>query len=155
MTEYPRSQPIKDGSDEVRRDYDQALVSPELRPGVWWTRYRESTSSCGNCIDTIRSTLLALPVLVGMTALAPARGHDWYPNDCCHDIDCAPVESMVRLVPAGGGESQIIVASKHGKASVPLDFPVRESKDSRMHVCLRRQDSGGMDLICLFMPPGM
>ena len=110
---------------------------------------------CGNRIKAIRSALVALPSLVGMAALAPANGHDWYPQDCCNGMDCAPVESVVRLVPAGGGKSQIVVASKHGKVSVPLDFPVRESKDSRMHVCMRRHDSGDMDLICLFVPPGV
>src|SRR4051812_40878707 len=101
------------------------------------------------------AALVALPALVGAAALGPAKGHDWYPKDCCNDMDCAPVESIVQLVPAGGGTSRIIVTSKHGKAAVPLNFPVRDSKDSRMHVCMRRHDSGDMDLVCLFMPPGV
>jgi hypothetical protein len=106
-------------------------------------------------MKTIPAALVALPVLLGTAAVAPAKGHDWYPKNCCNDMDCAPVESIVELVPAGRGASQIFVTSKHGTTTVPLNFPVRESKDSRMHVCMRRHDSGDMDLICLFMPPGM
>jgi hypothetical protein len=97
--------------------------------------------------------LITLSLLAGKAVLAPANGHDWYPNECCNTMDCAPVESIVRLVPAGGGAPQLIVTSKYGKAILPHDFPVLESKDSRMHVCMRRHDSGDMDVICLFVPP--
>jgi hypothetical protein len=106
-------------------------------------------------MKTIRSALVTLLVLAGTAALSPTTGHDWYPKVCCHDMDCAPIESIVRLVPAGGGAAQLIVTSKHGKAIVRQDFPVRESKDSRMHVCMRRHDSGDLDVICLFVPPGV
>jgi hypothetical protein len=104
-------------------------------------------------MKTFRSVLLALSFL-GTTADLPANGHDWYPKECCHDMDCAPVESIVRYVPASGGAPQFIVTSKHGKAIVPRDLPVRESKDSRMHVCMGR-DTFHMYVICLFMPPGV
>ena len=105
-------------------------------------------------MKTIGSAFVALSVLAGTAALVPAKGHDWYPLECCNHMDCAPVESIIRLVPAGGGAPQLIVSSKHGKAILPQDFPTRESKDSRMHVCMRRHDSGDMGVICLFMPPG-
>ena len=50
-------------------------------------------------------------------ATAPSAGaHDWYPHECCHDKDCAPVESMTRIVPAGDGTPYMVVTSKHGKA---------------------------------------
>ena len=89
-------------------------------------------------------------------ALTPnhMRGIYWYPLECCHAQDCAPVQSWARLVSAGGGVSQLIVTSKHGTAIVPNDLPVRESKDSRMHVCMRR-DLDYVEVICLFMPPGV
>ena len=98
---------------------------------------------------------VALSVLAGTAVPAPVNAHDWYPLECCNHMDCAPVESIVRLVPAGGGAPQLIVTSKHGRAILRQDFPARESKDSRMHVCMRRHDSGDMDVICLFMPPGV
>jgi hypothetical protein len=104
-------------------------------------------------VKTFGSALVALSILAGMAICTPVNGHDWYPLECCHAQDCAAVESSVRLVPAGGGVSQLIVTSKHGTAVVPNDLPVRESKDSRMHVCMRR-DLDYVEVTCLFMPPG-
>jgi len=43
---------------------------------------------------------------------------------------------------------QLVVTSAVGTAIVPHDFPVRESKDGRMHVCI--QD---VWIVCLFVPP--
>ena len=102
-------------------------------------------------------TLLALSALWGTASFShePAHAHSWYPKDCCHDEDCAPVESVVRIIPTGGGTPQLIVTTKRGTTLVPLDFPVRESKDSRMHICVRADPYGGKDVMCLFMPPGM
>jgi hypothetical protein len=34
-------------------------------------------------------------------------------------------------------------------------LPLRESKDHRMHVCMRPSLYGGMGVICVFMPPSM
>ena len=52
------------------------------------------------------------------------------------------------VVPIGGGLPQLVVTSAIGTAIVPHDFPVRESKDGRMHVCI--QD---VWVVCLFVPP--
>jgi len=35
----------------------------------------------------------------------------------------------------------------------PRRFPRRESKDNQMHACMRPGPSGGMRLICIFLPP--
>ena len=113
-----------------------------------------SKEAFGNHSRTIRSVLAALPLLVGMAALAPANGHDWYPKECCQDKDCAPVENMTRIAPADGGDAYVVVSSRHGKAVLRRNFPLRESKDSRMHVCLGHYDTGDKEIICIFMPPG-
>jgi hypothetical protein len=108
-------------------------------------------------IRTIISALVALGVLGGTTLLCctSASAHSWYPKECCNDMDCAPVESMTRLVPAGGGLPQLVVTSKHGKAFLPRDHPVRQSQDGRMHVCMRHDPFGEMEVICFFVPPSM
>jgi hypothetical protein len=82
-----------------------------------------------------------------------APAHSWYPKECCNENDCAPVVSFRRLVPIGGGLPQLVVRSRHGTAVVPDDFPVRVSKDGRMHVCMRQNELGTWDVMCLFMPP--
>jgi hypothetical protein len=106
-------------------------------------------------MNTVNSSLILLSVLDSLLCLTPATAHGWYPRECCHDTDCAPVESILPLVPMGGGTLQLIVTSKHGRAIVPQDFPMRESKDSRMHVCMKRYDAlGEMEVNCLFIPPG-
>jgi len=97
----------------------------------------------------LRRLLPFLAALVVMPAPRPALGHSWYPHECCHDQDCAPVD-QVQSVPELDG---IIVSSKIGTALVPATFPKRESKDNRMHVCLRKSQSGENKVICLFLPP--
>jgi hypothetical protein len=82
-----------------------------------------------------------------------AQAHDWYPAECCNGNDCAPVESVGRLVPAGRGEPQWIVTSKHGTAKVPDNLSIRTSPDARMHACMVYDPFGDLVVICLFMPP--
>jgi hypothetical protein len=86
--------------------------------------------------------------LLSLLVATPAVAHDWYPLECCHGIDCAPVEHVEITQNA-----TMIVTSKHGSAVVPATFPRRESKDNRMHVCMRPGEAGAMRLICIFFPP--
>lgn len=78
----------------------------------------------------------------------PVSAHDWYPIECCHGMDCAPVEKVE--VQEG---TSLVVTSRHGTGIVPATMPRRESKDSRMHVCMRPSSAGGMRIICVFLPP--
>src|SRR2546423_1322939 len=88
-------------------------------------------------------------------ATAPsASAHDWYPDECCQVKAVAPVGSMPRIAQAGGGTSYMVDTSKHGKAILRRDFPTRETKDSRMHVCMGQYDPGEKEVICIFIPPG-
>ena len=99
-----------------------------------------------------------------LAAATPAAAHDWYPMECCHAMDCASVEkveilqgpamaSMLGATTSTPMSSSMLVTSKHGTVIVPANFPRRESKDHRMHVCMRPGEGGNMRLICIFMPP--
>jgi hypothetical protein len=111
-----------------------------------------------------------------LMAAMPAAAHDWYPIECCHSLDCAPVDKVEILDTPGTANligtsavaalpSAMRVTSKLGTVVVPADFPRKESKDSRMHVCMRPATSAAqtpnpdgsrpMRLICIFMPPAM
>ncbi len=103
-------------------------------------------------------------LLAFLLAASPAAAHDWYPMECCHEQDCAPVD-RTEVVPTpttatpngltAVGQSTLMVTTKHGTALVPANFPRRESKDSRMHACMMPGADGQMQLICIFMPPAM
>jgi hypothetical protein len=99
-----------------------------------------------------------LPVIVAAAALAAGAGiaqaHDWYPVECCHATDCAPVDAVGQFVPTGGGIPQLVVTSRHGTAIVPQNVPRQASKDGRMHVCMRSL-RGTMYVLCIFIPPSM
>ena len=98
--------------------------------------------------------LVVLSIAAGAAAVGSANGHDWYPKDCCHDMDCAPVESMGWLAPMRGSGPRLIVTSKHGKAIVRQGVSIRPSNDHRAHVCMQRYDPlGEMEVTCLFLPP--
>lgn len=98
-----------------------------------------------------------------LVAATPAAAHDWYPSECCSGTDCAPVEKVEILSapmmafmfgpgaapPAPG---TMAVTTKHGTVVIPQNFPRRESKDGRMHACMR-PEGNGMKLLCIFMPP--
>jgi hypothetical protein len=102
-----------------------------------------------------------------LAAATPAAAHDWYPMECCSGLDCAPVEKVEILSPpamasmltapaqAAPQVSGMMVTTKHGSVVVPANFPRRESKDHRMHACMRPAQGGTMRLICVFMPPAM
>jgi hypothetical protein len=83
-------------------------------------------------------------------------------------VDCAPVDKVeiVALPPlsdvltataktAPALPGAMLVTTKHGSVLVPANFPRRESKDNRMHACMRPGDGGAMRLICIFLPPAM
>jgi hypothetical protein len=101
-----------------------------------------------------------------LAAATPAAAHDWYPMECCHSMDCAPVEK-VEMIPGPGIASLLsspaqasalgamLVTTKHGSVVVPANFPRRESKDHRMHACMRPGQGGTMRLICIFLPPAI
>ena len=101
-----------------------------------------------------------------LAVATPVLAHDWYPLECCHGMDCAAVERVelmptptaseaggMSLVPGSLPPGAMAVTTKHGTAIVPANFPRRESKDHRMHACMRPGEGGRMRLICLFMPP--
>src|SRR4029453_5146388 len=100
-----------------------------------------------------------------LAAATPAAAHDWYPMECCHSMDCAPVEKAEMIPrpgmatpptsPAQASLGEMLVTAKHGSVVVPANFPRRESKDPRMHVCMRPGQNGSMRLICIFLPPAI
>jgi hypothetical protein len=92
-------------------------------------------------------------------------------------MDCAPVDSVeilpttaiASMLPATAPSAppqaslpgslpeagSMVVTTRHGSVLVPANFPRRESKDHRMHACMRPGEGGAMRLICIFLPPGM
>jgi hypothetical protein len=103
----------------------------------------------------LMAILVTLSILATVVHLSssPAVAHDWYPIECCNVRDCAPIENVSWSVPTGAGMRQLVVTSKHGTVTIPNDFPVRQSKDGQMHVCMRQNEFGGWDAMCLFLPP--
>lgn len=95
------------------------------------------------------SEILALAALTLLAAPSEGKAHDWYPYECCHDIDCAPVTRVERSDSGG-----MVVTSQHGIVFIPDSMMRRESKDARMHVCMR-PGLNGMRAICIFVPPLM
>ena len=108
-----------------------------------------------------RSYLSRAGACLILTASVPSlvtsgNAHDWYPEECCHAKDCAPVESWAFAKTVQRGKlPQISVTTKHGTAIVPQDLPRRESKDNRMHACMRSGWGTGVKrIVCIFLPPG-
>src|SRR5215813_258087 len=88
--------------------------------------------------------------LIGLILMVPAAAaHEWYPRECCHNLDCAPVE-RAELLPDGS----LRLTSRVGTTVVPASFPRQESPDNQMHVCMARfSHLDDMRPVCLFVPP--
>jgi hypothetical protein len=95
-------------------------------------------------------------LLVGRGAwVTPGHAHDWYPMECCHEQDCAPVISATSEVEATADAlmpAQLVVTTKFGTVAVPHGFERKPSPDGRMHACIRKDGNGDLWLICFFVP---
>jgi len=88
---------------------------------------------------------IIVPALLMTSAVA---AHDWYPRECCHKLDCAPVD-RAELLPNGS----LRLTSKVGTTVVPASFPRQQSQDHQMHICMARfSHLDNMHPICLFVP---
>lgn len=112
-------------------------------------------------------TLVAALLFLVTAALA----HSWYPPECCSGQDCSEVVDWRRIPspdPTKLPSMEVTIELKHTDYSkipnvvntnrytaiFPPDFPIRESKDNKMHACMRYFEYPPSPL-CLFVPPGM
>ena len=83
--------------------------------------------------------------LVGLFRSAPSLAHNWYPLDCCSNIDCRALVEIkgetVTEVPEGWRlwDSRIIGRNR-----------ARPSPDSQFHLC----ETLSKSILCFFVPPG-
>jgi hypothetical protein len=111
-------------------------------------------------VVSLGTGLIALWFAVSITS---AHAHDWYPIECCHSRDCAPVTDVTNVAgasydatgkPIGNALPMMVVTTKIGTAVVPPDLPRRMSPDNQMHACMLNMPLGRR-VICIFMPPEM
>lgn len=87
-----------------------------------------------------------------------AKAHDWYPIECCSGMDCAPVDGVQYMQPIDASSKlpRLVVTTKIGTTIVPADAKWRESKDGKMHACIKPHDKNPTtNFICIFAPPTM
>lgn len=95
--------------------------------------------------------LLAVCVIAVPAVSSGATAHSWYPTECCHNDDCAPVD---RVDNSNG--NAMVVTTRHGTATVPETLTRRESRDEKMHVCMRPSVfNSQMRVLCIFVPPAI
>lgn len=85
--------------------------------------------------------VLFVLVLAFLMIAAPARGHSWYPPECCGGNDCEPIaETRVRVVPGG-----YLIDGKHFVETARA----RVSQDGDYHACWHPTPD---NLWCFFRP---
>lgn len=101
----------------------------------------------------LKSSMLFVAITVATVFAALAAGApSWYPDACVAVDLCAPVDNVSWQTPVDGSTPQLFISSPHGKAFVPKNFPVQQSKDERIHVCLRYDPFGDLEVTCLLVP---
>jgi hypothetical protein len=89
---------------------------------------------------------------VAVLAAIPVQAASWYPPNC-HFVDyCAAVDRVTWSLPENAAAPRLIFASLHGEAAVQRNFTVHESKDGRVHVCMRYDAFGDLEVTCLLVP---
>lgn len=79
-----------------------------------------------------------LGAIVFVLAITRADAHSWYPVECCHDRDCAPVKSSdVEEGPDGyfyrlTGE---FIARKNTRVSMDEDFHLCRNEHTNLILC--------------------
>lgn len=85
--------------------------------------------------------------LVMANMVSPARGHSWYPRECCSNRDCMPAD---RVETDDRGDLRVTVGKK--RIWVPQGFEIRPSRDNRIHICFHVDEHDFLMPLCLFIP---
>lgn len=80
-------------------------------------------------------------VFLVLASAVATFAHSFYPVECCHDRDCAPIDES-RVKPGFAG---YVVDGKH---YVPMS-QVRQSPDGQYHACFPNTET----LKCFWAPP--
>ena len=98
-------------------------------------------------------TILLAAVLLLLFWSPSSNAQNWYPNACCPDYACAPVDKFRWIGTETNPQALLWLKSKFGQALIRGDFPHQHSKDGRMHVCMMYDSFGDQKVTCLFLPP--
>lgn len=98
--------------------------------------------------DTAISLFVVILFICGWAM--QARGHSWYPAECCGDQDCAPVDAVTFVASDAAKLPIMVVSTKWGTKAVDERTKRYESKDGRLHACIYQGR-----VLCLFLPPGV
>src|SRR5512139_2038770 len=90
--------------------------------------------------------------LGSFTMHAASSAPSWYPPECRAIDYCASVEHVFWTPPIEGRNPQVNITSLHGTATIQREFIVRASQDARMHVCMRFDPFGDLEVTCLLVP---
>ena len=94
-------------------------------------------------------------VVLGLSSIAldaAWSAPSWYPRECAAIDYCANVEHISWVSPSERHPPQVTITSPHGTATIRREFVVRASQDRDMHVCMRFDAFGDLEVTCLLVP---
>jgi hypothetical protein len=101
----------------------------------------------------LKLTLIGGVLVAGLGGFAAQAGaNTWYPSDCLSVDYCGPIENVSWVSPGGGTPSQLTVSSNHRTAVLQRALTTGKSEDGRMHVCMRYDPFGSLEVTCLLLP---
>jgi hypothetical protein len=95
------------------------------------------------------------PIVLAFSSFAinaASSAPSWYPPECGVIDYCASVEYVFWTPPVEGRAPQVNITSLHGTATIQREFIVHASQDGRMHVCMRFDPFGDLEVTCLLVP---
>jgi hypothetical protein len=95
-----------------------------------------------NIKGSISIAAVILTVMLTMVVKA-ARAHDGhlYDSDCCGNGDCEPVKDISFVASDPTALPVMVVTTSLGTKPITNQTKIRESKDGRMHGCIRHSGS--------------
>lgn len=104
------------------------------------------------CVLSPAATAQRLAGIAPSPSAPPTATPVWYPADCVGIDYCAPVEHVFWVAQREGRGPQLAVTSLHGTAVVQRSFAVQGSRDRQIHVCMRFDPFGDLEVTCLLVP---
>jgi hypothetical protein len=99
----------------------------------------------------MKGTCILLAAVATLGPAPPSVANDWYPTSCGTLDLCAEVVGVGWERPEDGA-SALVLSTALGPAAVREPFRVLDAGDGHLHLCMRYDAFGDLEVTCMLVP---